>query len=316
MRTAFLVSGCLIVAGSLLVNVLLWLDRPAGAPLPGTPITGQEPPSDIVLQADGAPPRLPAFIEADEPVITEVPKPPGGSDITIGPDGQYLEGDPEHLPGAHYALGQLYSDGNHPSFAQDYEAAYAWFLRAAQAGHAGAQFALGTAYLAARGVEQDYAEAHRWYRAAADRGVASAQLNLGVLYAEGLGVRRDYAEALSWFRAAAERGNPEATVNVGVQYMLGRGVERDPSEAIRWYRRAAAKGYARAFALLAIAYGGTADVERDPALEYFWALAADHGDWELAPGRLADLAAALTADQLHHAERRYQACVDAGWSAC
>ena len=37
---------------------------------------------------------------------------------------------------------------------------------------------------------------------------------------------------------------------------------------------------------------------------------------ELAPGRLADLAAALTADQLHHAERRYQACVDAGWSAC
>jgi len=46
----------------------------------------------------------------------------------------------------------------------------------------------------------------RWYRKAAEQGHANAQFNLGVGYANGQGVKQDHAEAVRWYRKATEQG--------------------------------------------------------------------------------------------------------------
>jgi TPR repeat protein len=49
------------------------------------------------------------------------------------------------------------------------------------------------------GVPRDYVKARQWYEKAADQGHAGAQYNLGVLYAEGLGVPLDTMKARELF---------------------------------------------------------------------------------------------------------------------
>ena len=55
-----------------------------------------------------------------------------------------------------------------------------------------------------RGVPQDYEAAAAWYRKAADQAFADAQFNLGVLYYNGQGVRQDFVSAHLWFQLAAQ----------------------------------------------------------------------------------------------------------------
>ena len=60
------------------------------------------------------------------------------------------------------------------------------------------------------GVARDYAEAAKWYRKAAEQGHADAQYFLGSLYYNGQGVAQDEAEAERWFRKAAVQGHTKA----------------------------------------------------------------------------------------------------------
>ena len=53
------------------------------------------------------------------------------------------------------------------------------------------------------GVPKDEVEAVKWYRKAADQGHAAAQFNLGGMYAEGRGVPKDDVEAYAWFNISA-----------------------------------------------------------------------------------------------------------------
>jgi TPR repeat protein len=62
----------------------------------------------------------------------------------------------------------------------------------------------------------DYAEAVIWYRRAAEQGHAQAQYNLGFMYGSGLGVPQDDAEAVNWFRLAAEQGLAQAQTHLGL----------------------------------------------------------------------------------------------------
>jgi TPR repeat protein len=65
-------------------------------------------------------------------------------------------------------------------------------------------------------VAREVAEAVKWWRKAAEQGHANAQYGLGAMYTSGRGVARDDAEAAKWFRKAAE--NPETEVpfcNIG-----------------------------------------------------------------------------------------------------
>ncbi|WP_052046260.1 tetratricopeptide repeat protein [Candidatus Paracaedibacter symbiosus] len=51
---------------------------------------------------------------------------------------------------------------------------------------------------------KDDTEAVKWYRKAADQGHAEAQFSLGYCYNNGEGVTKDYTEAVKWYCKAAE----------------------------------------------------------------------------------------------------------------
>ena len=59
-------------------------------------------------------------------------------------------------------------------------------------------------------MRQDDEEALRWFRRAAEEGHADAQYNLGYMYLNDRGVRRNLVEAVRWYRLAAEQGHADA----------------------------------------------------------------------------------------------------------
>ena len=80
----------------------------------------------------------------------------------------------------------------------------------------------------------DVAEAVKWYRKAAEQGHAKAQFNLGLTYYYGEGVPKDVAEAVKWYRKAAELGNADAQRILGSLYYVGDGVPKDSVLSYKW----------------------------------------------------------------------------------
>ena len=74
--------------------------------------------------------------------------------------------------------------------------------KAAEQGHATAQYMFGVMYGLGDGVPSDAAEAAKWYLKAAEQGHAPAQSALGVLYATGAGVTKDVVESYAWYSVA------------------------------------------------------------------------------------------------------------------
>ena len=52
----------------------------------------------------------------------------------------------------------------------------------------------------------------KWFRKAAEQGHADAQFCLGECYRTGDGVAKDLAEAKTWYEKAAAQGNADAKV--------------------------------------------------------------------------------------------------------
>ena len=65
-------------------------------------------------------------------------------------------------------------------------------------------FELGLNYFGSK----DYAKALKCFMKAAEKGHAGAQYNLSVMYQNGFGVARNYTEAAKWYTAAAEQSMP------------------------------------------------------------------------------------------------------------
>lgn len=124
---------------------------------------------------------------------------------------------------------------------QDYAEALTWYRRAAEQGHADAQYEIGHLYHNGHGVSQSYAEAAQWYRRAAEQGHAKAQFLLGLMYHYGHGVPQNDAEALRWYRRAAEQGHAPAQILLGALYAHGQGVPQDYVRAQAWLNLAAAR---------------------------------------------------------------------------
>jgi len=123
------------------------------------------------------------------------------------------------------------------------ELAFKSYLKAAEAGHAGAQNRVGWMYEKGEGVEVDHAKAVKWYRKSAERGCVNAMNDLGYMYRQGWGVPQDYQQALLWFEQAASKFDSYAEYNMGQMFENGWGVEKDMDEAVRWFRRSAARGH-------------------------------------------------------------------------
>lgn len=120
-------------------------------------------------------------------------------------------------------------------------------IAAAEWGDADAQFKLASKYQHGQGgIPQSLAKAVAWYCKAAEQGHAGAQYNLGLLYRNGKGVEQSFEQAAKWLRRAAEQGYAGAQYELGVLYQKGRGVEQSEQQMLYWYRQAAEQGHVNA----------------------------------------------------------------------
>lgn len=113
--------------------------------------------------------------------------------------------------------------------------------KAAEQGHAKAQFNLGLKYFTGQGFLQDNKQALVWFSKAAEQGDAEAQYYLGLMYDHGQGVLQDDKQAFAWYQKAAEQGHTDAQCNLGVMYAKGQGVPQDDVNAYAWSSIAAAQ---------------------------------------------------------------------------
>jgi uncharacterized protein len=107
------------------------------------------------------------------------------------------------LADALHAQGEIHFHGRYGR-TQDYRAAFAPLLRAAEAGHAAAQNTLGVMMRDGLGLPApDAAGGERWFRAAAEQGHARAQSSLGHLLGPDGPEASKRVEALKWLLLAS-----------------------------------------------------------------------------------------------------------------
>jgi hypothetical protein len=162
-----------------------------------------------------------------------------------------------------YRLALAYAIGS--VIAQDCRKASDLMLKAASAGLAPAQNALGEIVEAQNGPSHSDKDAAKWYRAAYEHGDPRGTYNLGRLIAEGRAgaptqvadahagpafsgadvqhsTERDWTAVAALWQTSAAAGDPMAEYALGQLYETGQGVPLDPNRAMALYRQAAAAG--------------------------------------------------------------------------
>lgn len=137
-------------------------------------------------------------------------------------------------PTAQAALGRLYLYGS--AGARDPAAAMRWFERSAQHGEPEGQYHV--AYAFGQGEanrKQNWKKAFHLYERAAGAGHAASQFALGFLYYVGKGTDQNFVEAAKWYRKAARQGFPNAQFNLAGLYFSGTGVEKDVVQSYKWF---------------------------------------------------------------------------------
>ena len=193
-----------------------------------------------------------------------------------------------------FNLGVMYEQGI--AVEKSAKQARSWYKKAAEAGHAEAQFAMAQSLESA---EWDLAA--QWYQMAAAQGHAGAQAALAELHRHGLGVARDRVLALMGYANAAAQGLAEAQLALahmlnneagsiaqeamsraamggqalaqramGNRYAYGDSVAQNWYEACRWYDLAAQQGDAEAQCALAACYATGKGVKKDMARAFIW----------------------------------------------
>ena len=120
---------------------------------------------------------------------------------------------------AMFLLGRLHDVSRTPNPATlDLAAARAWYEKAAQIGHAPAQFALGNMFNDGEGAPFDRTMARHWFRLAAHGGFAEAQMHYARMFQTGRGGDQSNEEAAFWYQQAAHRGHDLAATNLGLMH--------------------------------------------------------------------------------------------------
>ncbi len=177
---------------------------------------------------------------------------------------------------AQFYVGRMYNIGL--GVEQDYDKAMEWYLKSYKQGDEKAMNNIGYMYKFGEGVTQDYHEAMRWYQMAADHGNAMSMHNIGRLYEEGEGVPQDYNEAVRWYMKSAELNEPLGQFALGVCYYFGNGVNQDYTQAVKWTRAAADQGNSDAKRNMGLFYQYGNGVEQDYGEAMKWYLEAAEED--------------------------------------
>jgi TPR repeat protein len=112
----------------------------------------------------------------------------------------------------------------------------------------------------------DSSKAFRLLGPIAQAGYPPAQYSLGVLYETGEGISQNYDEAAKWYKRCADQGNAAAQYRLSVLFELGKRVREDNIQALLFAQLAAAQNFGS------------------------------------APGRVAGLAAHMSAEQISKAQ--------------
>ncbi|HYD17641.1 MAG TPA: hypothetical protein VEF76_04085 [Patescibacteria group bacterium] len=185
-------------------------------------------------------------------------------------------------PAAMRELGRFYEKAPQPANAAE---AHKWYLKAAVAGDAEAQYYAGHDFLYR--LERDNDEAIKWLEKAAAQGSAGAERLLGEAYLTGLAEvdkrRRfpyDLAKGKALLQRAAEKGDKQAQYILGYALYYGQFEKiQDETAAHKWLQLASAQGHPGAARILGEQYWFGSGVERDFAKSLvFYQRAAEAGD--------------------------------------
>ena len=155
---------------------------------------------------------------------------------TPGPSSSRWDGDPAAINSVGVSLDR---GAGHD---KDDQAAYAYFLQAANLKDTVAQRNVGVKLLFGVGVVQSLPQARVWLQMAAGRGRSDAMSTLGDISLHGIGVPSSAIDALSWYGRGSEAGEPSAQLKKGWMLERGLGGKQSLVAAVGWYRKAAAQG--------------------------------------------------------------------------
>jgi TPR repeat protein/signal transduction histidine kinase len=162
----------------------------------------------------------------------------------------------------------------------DGDLAFKWLNKAAEQGHAEANYCVGICYRHGIGTECNNELAFESYKKAAEQGYTNAYYWLARCYYEGKGIEQSDKLTAEWITSAVELAevDPEAYLILGHLYADGKGVQQNAELAFKWYEKAAEKEVAEAHYCLANFYSEGRSVEKDNglALEHY-EKAAQHG---------------------------------------
>ncbi|WP_298916596.1 hypothetical protein [uncultured Algimonas sp.] len=181
--------------------------------------------------------------------------------------------------------------------------AYAYLLRASDAGRTDATRALAEMNRTGRGVkpsvdgerdmlarasasfdsdatkqladtylDSDPAKALELYEQAAEAGHAEAAYAAGLMYAQTFEIRPDEERAAHWLGRAARAGHAAAQADYGLLVYQGAGVERDEALAADLFRRSAEGGDTEGMFLYAFTLAKGEGVAQDFEEAYYWLL--------------------------------------------
>lgn len=178
--------------------------------------------------------------------------------------------------------------------------------KAADAGSAEAQFALGFLLQSGLGVEQSNDKAKAAYQKALEKGImaarnnlgllqastgedpkksiglvedaatagyAPAQVSMGQLYLEGMqaaGITKDLDQARVWLERAEGAGDADGALALGQMYEQGVGVPQDQAKALSFYQKMADRGNAESMIRLGAKLIGGQGIKGDPAKGKEW----------------------------------------------
>ena len=154
-----------------------------------------------------------------------------------------------------------YQQGKDCLFGRDFKKAAEFFQKAADQGHAEAQYGLAGLYGVGNGVPHNKKLSFHWFRKSAEQGYVESQFSLGSIYLEGDMVERSVSKAVDWWHKAAEKNHSGAQFNLGSIYLEGKILKQDKIEAYVWLSAALAS--AAPFAEIQSVLGGR---EKDIAL--------------------------------------------------
>lgn len=122
-----------------------------------------------------------------------------------------------------------------------YDAAVAYYLKAAEYEEVEAMFNLGYALYHGEGITQDYPSAVMWFKRAANMDYPKAEYNLAFCYMNGKGVPCNYDKALKLLLSSAKHGFDQAQLTLSECYEHGVLVEQNLKESQKWKQRAEAQ---------------------------------------------------------------------------